>query len=125
MVAVCNHEVFEGSELDVPVAHLRLAPAGASRRPHASVYRRRRLVAGLVAAVLAVLALGIVAPVLGDPATTSLQAGAVHVVRPGDTYWSIATLLDTDGDIRDTVAALAAGNGDRALQVGDRIQLPT
>ena len=125
MVAICNREVFpDDSEIVVPVSPLRLVPARAGR-PDAAVYRRRRLVAGLVVAALALLAVGVAAPVLADPAAAPLEAGEVHVVRPGDTYWSIAALLDTDGDIRDTVAALAADNGDRALQVGDRIQLPT
>ena len=60
----------------------------------------------------------------GDPAAVSLEAGAVHVVEPGDTYWSIAGALDTDGDITGTVDALSAANGGRALQVGDRLVLP-
>ena len=61
-------------------------------------------------------------PTLG--VISSVEAGAVHVVEPGDTYWSIAGALDTDGDITGTVDALSAANGGRALQVGDRLLLP-
>lgn len=99
-------------------------PAASSQRRQAGIYRRRRLVVALVLALCSVALLRWAAPVLGDPAVAPLEAGSIHVVRPGDTYWSIAASLDTDGDITGTVDALSAANHQRALQVGDRLALP-
>ena len=45
----------------------------------------------------------------------------MHVVQPGDTLWTIAATIDTDGDVRDTVDRLAATNGGSALEVGQRL----
>lgn len=53
----------------------------------------------------------------------SLVSAQVHVVQPGETYWSIASELDR-GDVRGTVDALVAANGGRSLQAGDRLTLP-
>ena len=126
MVAVRHLEVHpDDAGTLARVRHLQLVedrrdPA----RPPAAVYRRRRLAAAVVVALLSLALLWVAAPVLGDPATQSLEAGTVHVVQPGDTYWSIASSLDTEGDITGAVDALAAVNGGRALQVGDRVTLP-
>lgn len=130
MVAVRKVEVHpdevhpDDAELLAPPA-LRLVPQAAVARPTAATYRRRRLVAAVVVALLSVAALRVASPVLGDPAVAPLEAGEVHVVQPGDTYWSIAAALDTDGDIRVTVDAISAANAGRALQVGDRLVLPS
>ena len=64
-------------------------------------------------AAMAVLPPAIVAP-----------APPVHVVRPGDTYWSIAVSLDRPGDVRAVVDELVEANGNRRLQPGDRLTLP-
>jgi hypothetical protein len=53
-----------------------------------------------------------------------VDQGEVHVVQPGETYWSIAQGLDPPGDLRPTVDALTAANGHRALRSGDRIVVP-
>lgn len=107
------------------VGHLQLVEdRRGTAHPHAAVYRRRRMVSAVVVALLSLALLRVAAPVLGDPAVRPLEAGSVHVVQPGDTYWSIASSLDTDGDITGTVDALVAANGGRALQVGDRLTLP-
>lgn len=116
--------------------HLRVvAPAapGRVRRPHPpATYRRRRLVAGL--AVGLVLGASVVAvqrtrtpgprsgPVPGVAAVVE-EAPRLHVVQPGDSYWSIASSHVTDGDIREAVDELSAANGGRALEVGDRLSL--
>ena len=42
-------------------------------------------------------------------------AGAVYVVQPGDTFWSIAATLVPAGDVRAEVDRLAALNGSAAL----------
>ena len=67
-----------------------------------------------------------------EPETTDVGVAAssgraaLHVVQPGETYWSIAVALggDDDGEVRSLVAALEAANGDRPLQAGDRLLLP-
>lgn len=48
----------------------------------------------------------------------------VHLVRPGQTYWSIAEELDGPGDIRARVDALQAANDGRMLRAGDRLVIP-
>ena len=58
------------------------------------------------------------------PAAVAEAAISVHVVQPGDTYWSIAERLGRPGDIRPTVDALVAANGDRPLVAGDRLVVP-
>lgn len=96
---------------------------------------RRRLVAALVATLLAVAiaatavavgrgALGALAP--ESPATasapaTAASAGRTVVVRPGDTLWSIARRLQPSGDVRALVDRLEANHGGGALQPGERL----
>lgn len=62
-----------------------------------------------------------VVAVVSGSAVVPGSAGPVHVVQPGETYWSLAEALGGDGDIRARVDALEAGNGRRPLQVGDRL----
>lgn len=125
MVAVRQLEAHP-DEVVAPGRHLRLVEAGrpATGGTPRGVYRRRRLVAALLVAVVAIAVFRATSPLLADPAAGQLEAGAVHVVEPGDTYWSIAGAVDTDGDITGTVDAISAANGGRALQVGDRLVLP-
>jgi hypothetical protein len=89
----------------------------------AATYRRRRVVVGVLAAVLAASLLRSTAS-SGDGFVVSPEDAVVRVVQPGDTYWSIATSLDVDHDVREVVDALSAANGGRALKVGDRIAVP-
>jgi hypothetical protein len=114
--------------------HLRLVPPPP---PSAAVYRRRRLLAlGLLALVLALtlqwgtaLLPGAAVPATPAPAAGSalppsaVEAGSVHVVQPGDTYWSIARSLAPADDVRPLVDRLIASHGSE-LRVGDRIVLP-
>lgn len=90
-----------------------------------------------VAAVVALLALlsvggplaGLVAGTTTGPETSRPvrapapgPAGAsVHVVQPGETYWSIAAGAGPPGDLRPRVDALMAANGGRLLRAGDRL----
>ena len=111
------------------------APAAAPAAPalvDPGVYRRRRLLAMVV---MAVLAYGVwsLAVDLGDRAFTG-QAGAaapieaeaeVWVVQPGDTLWSIAVELGGEVDVRARVDALADLNGGPVLRVGQRLVLPS
>lgn len=103
--------------------------------PSPAVIRRRRLVAGGVAAtILLGLLLGLQAlfglpgggPLasVGPPPAAQPPAGRIWVVRPGDTLWSIALGSGAQGDIRPLVARLSAEVGGRPLQPGERIRVP-
>ncbi len=57
-----------------------------------------------------------------SPSSTS----GLHLVRPGESYWSIAVALHhrLGGDVRSIVDALQAANGQRPLRAGDRLTVP-
>ena len=114
---------------------LRLVPGGATRPDLAVTYRRRRIVAGLLAVlVLAGLVSGsraLLAP-LAEPASAGPVASAAAtggsvsvVVRPGDTFWTIARRAEPRGDIRPLVDQLVAAHGSSSLRPGDTITIPT
>ena len=113
-------------------------------RPGARTYARRRLTVllvavGLVAATAFVLAWGgsstsarvdvaAPVPVVNAPAAYGaagqpLPAGAVYVVQPGDTVWTIAHELDPNGDPRALVDRIVSLNGGAALQPGQHLRL--
>jgi hypothetical protein len=96
-----------------------------ARSPDVTLVRRRRLAVGVALAVLLAMALALASAVLSRPASAgSLPEGRrTHLVRAGDTYWSIAATT-TDGDVRLAVDELVDVNGGRALFPGDRIELP-
>ena len=105
-------------------------PAAPERTP-AIVYRRRRMVAVLLAAgLLAVLVLavgGLVGTFTGTGASVPerpVSPGAVYVVQPGDTFWDIARRLEPSGDPRPLVARLVAAHGSPVLVAGERLALP-
>lgn len=126
MVAIRNHEALPEHDVrHCGSRHLHLVPApvGTPTRSMAATYRRRRLVVGVMAAVLAASLLRSVSS-SADGYAVSPESAVVRVVQPGDTYWSIATSLDADHDLREVVDALTVANGGRALQVGDRISVP-
>lgn len=100
--------------------------------PTRAVYRRRRL-AAVVAAMAALLALGVGRAAIagGSPAGGSPAGGSpansrprqVHVVQPGDTLWSVARRLHPHGDVRATVDRLSESHGPGVLRVGERLGL--
>jgi hypothetical protein len=47
-----------------------------------------------------------------------------YLVRPGDSFWSIARTVQSQGDLRPLVADLIEAHGSNALQVGDVVELP-
>ncbi len=101
--------------------------------PRAAGHDDRAPVAAVVA-LLALLVLG--SPLAGlvggattpaegsSPSRVPAAASSVHVVQPGDTYWSIAQRRGGPGDVRSTVDALMAANDERPLAAGDRIVVP-
>jgi LysM domain len=48
-----------------------------------------------------------------------------YVVRPGDSFWSIARSVQSSGDLRPLVADLIDSHGTNVLQVGDRVTIPS
>lgn len=105
-------------------------PARPVRRPAAPVsaatYARRRLVAGILLAVL-VVAVAIGVSWLGHPAPSTVEARPVAqvqvLVQPGDTVWSIAEGLAPGTDVRPVVDAIVEANGGADLVVGQRLEL--
>lgn len=114
------------------------------RRRTAAVYRRRRWAAAVLAVVVLFGVLGaarvvegrvlpstaVAAPGAGssDPSValapaTPATGGSLHVVRPGESVWSIARTLQPAGDIRPVVDRLVERSGGGALQVGQRLDL--
>ena len=98
-----------------------------------SIYRRRRAVAALlvVTVVIAVAALvdwigeGLAA-VRRPPYSTPLVRVShhVHVVRPGETLWSIARTIQPRGDVRPVLDRMAEARGGAPLRAGERVVLP-
>ena len=104
----------------------------APRRDLTLVYRRRRVVAVvLVAALAVVLVLAVragMATLGGVPASApegniTGPPARVVVVQPGDTVWTIARAVQPDGDVRPLVDALLADHP-APLQPGDRLLVP-
>ena len=111
---------------------LRLVPGGAAGRPHrlAARYRRRRLVAALVATVVLIgLVAGtraLLAPLAQAAPAGPAATSATHsvVVQPGDTLWTIARHAHPDGDVRPLVDRLVAEHGSAPLIPGETISIP-
>jgi hypothetical protein len=114
-----------------------------SRLAQQAVYRRRRLVVGVLVVALVVgltlLASAAVARLAGGapsaaggPSPTSADApGAAGVaalptvvVQPGDTLWTIAADVAPDADVRITVDELVALNGSSPIVPGQELVLP-
>src|SRR3954447_7239955 len=115
----------------------------------AAVYARRRLAAALLAVVALVLVAQLALAVLQQAGPSTVQVGphtgsgtvvvqepsvfgasgaalpigAVYVVRPGDTLWSIAGAMAPGADVTATVERLTELNGSSAIQVGQRLHL--
>jgi len=108
--------------------HLTVLPPPRQRGARQAVYRRRQAIALVVLFLVAWVALEALAGVLGVsgdpvPASTSPQPSSVEV-RPGDTYWTIASRLQPQGDPRPLVDRLVASHGGGGLQAGERLVVP-
>jgi Tfp pilus assembly protein FimV len=121
-----------------PRPALRLIPGGLGAAPTPAAYRRRRVVALVLAVAVVVVALAGARAVLRPLAGTSgarplgatelpvpVPAGAsTPVVVPGETLWDVARELQPTGDVRPVVDELAALNGGATLQAGQVLVLP-
>jgi len=93
------------------------------------VFLRRRIFLGVILMVIGALFWTALTMVIGVGETkvgAGLSSSApreVHVVAPGETLWSIATAIDSDGDPRDTVDRLSALNGGSSISIGQRLIL--
>lgn len=119
-------------------SHLRVIEGGRSPRSMAKVYRRRRILAVVVLALVlmtgaVVLHAGLSAlsswagPGQGATGVASTSAGPgerVVIVQPGDTFTSIARELRPNGDVRDLVSRLSRSHGSGTLMAGDRLVVP-
>ncbi len=89
--------------------------------------RRGRLVITLFVAAL--LAVGALLGAQTALAGTSVETPAVETVTvaPGDTLWSVASSVSTEGDVRDTIAEIRDLNALRSseLLVGQELLVPT
>ncbi len=110
-----------GSGLDIERAFE--DPVGMSR----TYVRRRRAVAFLLAAGLAAVVSGPVAKAVGVAGERDRGSPRTHVVRSGDTLWSIATRFEPSRDPRVVVAAIASANDvdPGSLVPGRELEIPS
>jgi hypothetical protein len=121
-----------------PRPALRLLQGGRDAGPTPAVYRRRRVVALILAVALVVVAMTGIRAVLrpltgsvdGRPLSTvdgsaPVPAGTETIlVQPGETLWDVARDLQPSGDVRPLVDELAALNGGATLEAGQNLLLP-
>ena len=97
------------------------------RRATPATYRRRRIVAALLALGIVVV-MGQAGVALGGSplAAPERRPAAVDavVVRPGDTLWSLAVRLAPGEDPRPLVDAMSAARDDAPLVPGETIRWP-
>ena len=135
------HPVFETNSLDQNYTSLshciyeakvsnefpRNNLVAATNMPTSKYFGIRRILTGLLLVVIGALMWTVVTHVAGlntDQVGADLSPDApqeIYVVQSGDTLWSIAMGLDTDGDPRDTVDKLAGLNGGSDLYIGQRL----
>ena len=110
-------------EYEVYRPQLRLVPDGpTSSRP--DLIRRRRLLVGIVAAVILVLLMLPIRAFGGSTlAAAGPTAGQEYIVKSGDTLNSIAERV-APGDVSHMVARLAAETGSRVVVPGEHIVIP-
>jgi len=121
-----------------PRPALRLLQGGLDAGPTPAVYRRRRVVALILAVALVVVAMAGIRAVLrpltggvdGRPlsavdGSAPVPAGTETIlVQPGESLWDIARDLQPTGDVRPLVDELAALNGGATLEAGQNLVLP-
>ena len=112
-----------GQEVDAPAGDSKNISEGSSN------YFQRRLFVGLLLIIIGALfwtAISLVVGVGEKQVGADLTSDApreIYIVAPGDTLWSIASAIDTDGDPRDTIDRLADLNGGSSIYIGQRLIL--
>ena len=112
-----------GQEVDASVGDNKNISEGSSN------YFQRRLFVGLLLIIIGALfwtAISLVVGVGEKQVGADLTSDApreIYIVAPGDTLWSIASAIDTDGDPRDTIDRLADLNGGSSIYIGQRLIL--
>ncbi len=116
-----------------PIAGAALLPsrlAGPVRVAPAAYRLRRMMAMAIVVGLVLTTWLGLEAlvgalGVSGSAASASTAAPpATIVVAPGDTFWSIASRIQPQGDPRPLIDRLVAAHGGGVLQAGDHLSLP-
>jgi hypothetical protein len=121
-------------QADAEAAVVRRAPRPVPESPAPlRLTRRGRIVLGLIAVVLATLALTVVSMSLSDAqAANHGRAGAGYqgmrqvVVEPGETLWSIASQAEPSADPRQVVAEIMTANSltSSNVQAGQLLWVP-
>lgn len=120
----------DGARRCVAVSSRPVRPA--RRRHPEAVYRRRRMVVGVVTAALVaitiVLAIDVLAGSSGVPASAvsgqPAPGRSVTIARPGDSLWSLAETYRGDVSVTAYVEALISLNDGPTIEAGQRIVLP-
>lgn len=123
-----------------PRTQLRVVHGGRSTlvRQRRRVFLLRRLLAVVVLAVVAVVGVQVVSMVVtaftvpGAAGAASIDTSVPYVVQSGDSLWAVAERVAPTSDPREVVDQIVQLNGggssltaDSALQVGQRLVLPT
>jgi LysM domain len=100
-----------------------------SPRTTPATYRRRRIVAVLLALAVVVGVGRVGATLGGSPLVTperppASQSVDTYVVQPGDSLWSIAQAMAPGSDPRPLVDDIIRERGDAPLRPGEVVELP-
>ncbi len=121
--------------LDFRTDH-RISPSASARRgsahPMASVYRRRRLVVGTIAALLVIITGLTVNEVLASDSGVTASAAVAGpaperitvTAQPGDTLWALARRHHGSVDVDRYLDRLISLNGGPSIQAGQAVVLP-
>jgi len=83
------------------------------------------LVGLMLSAWIGLQALAGAVGISGTSASASTATAPLTIeVAPGDTFWTIASRLQPDGDLRPLVDRLVAVHGGGVLLAGERISVP-
>lgn len=104
------------------------APRSVSmQRPAVRLTRRGRLVVFLAALALLLLSAFFLSSVaVGSESPGQAEPTEIVMVGTGDTLWGIAAEINTDGDVRSTMAEIERLNAldSAALSAGQKIRVP-